>query len=98
MGPRLTFQGLTKKQTEVWPKWFFVGWVVVINLFNWVIYGAGVDAGNNPLILWHIVATLISIPVGWFFGIKLMIAPLGAGVITLNEPAEEGGETNGTKS
>ena len=71
---RVTITPVTEKEIS-WFQWgFLIGWVLVINFTAWDLWAT--NTVTRVSVIWPTLATIISIPFGWFLGYRHLIGPI----------------------
>jgi hypothetical protein len=89
-GGRISASYITKEQV-VSMRWLcLIGWMVVLGVFPWLHWW---NPGAKPELQFQhlsiqtcVIMTFVSFPLGWFFGYKLLWAPLFVGRTIVQKP------------
>jgi hypothetical protein len=89
IGGRVSASPVSGKDVRNARCWFFIGWVLVIGVLPWIFWW---NPGGKPEFQFQVFSicglltlAFLSPFAGWFFGYKLLFAPLFVARILINE-------------
>ena len=90
IGGKISESSVSAAEIPKFRRQFFVGWVLVVGIFPWILWWNPGAKSELQFQMFSIeilvILTIVSVPIGWIFGYKLLFAPLFCGVIYVNEP------------
>jgi len=89
IGGRISTSPVSDEEIPKFRRWFFVGWVLVVGVLPWLLWWNPDARPELPFqtlsIQTLVILTLVSFPIGWIFGYKLLFAPLFCGMVLINK-------------
>jgi hypothetical protein len=71
---------------------FFVGWILAVGVLpSILLWNPGAPAENQFVLFpveWSIIMNVLSVPLGYFFGYRWLIAPLFAGWLQVGKQSD----------
>lgn len=90
VGGRITASPISEKSIKGYRIGFFLGWVFTVGVLPWIVWWNPGAQPEQQFVLFTVqdllIASVVSVILGYFLGYRWLIAPLFAGKVLINRP------------